>query len=241
MGCFVLPSRSSLGCGNRLPLRSADARSSDDAIAFKGTTHLYYKGTPVYPFGWGKSYTDFEFAFVADEAGVVADGSRGFRSRSGPGSVEQRVSATGMAVGKDTIKHVVAVTNVGSAASSVSVQAYISSNHSDAVHNSALYAFNKTGVLQPGETEHLLFVLPANRLALVNDDGDRYLAPGDYTIKIGGAGSSSSSSGSSTPLGADFVTGKVVVEGEARFLWQLTGARRRWEEGMPSAPFSKRD
>src|SRR3546814_5069661 len=54
----------------RLPLtfyRSADDLPPFDDYAMKGRTYRYFTGTPVYQFGIGLSYTDFEYGPLRSE------------------------------------------------------------------------------------------------------------------------------------------------------------------------------
>ena len=173
----------------------------------EGTTHLHYTGTPLWPFGWGMGYTTFQFELM-DKVGV------------GNGA---RFTASGIASGTEPIEHVVLVTNTGSVRSAVSVQAFVSSDHADAPVNSRLYDFGKTAVLAPGERTTLRLTLRPRNLALVDDAGDERVAAGEYTIRIGGAGSGATRD-------ADFATSAFTVTGLDVALWQLTAARSRWEQ-----------
>ena len=127
-----------------------------------------------------------------------------------------------------TISHTVRVVNTGSVCSAVSVQAFISSDHADAVTNEELYDFNATRVLSPGESQLLDVTLPAQTLALVDDGGDRRIEPGQYCLRIGG-------SGSGATRDADFVVLFVTLEGPPTFLWRLSEAKKRWADSQKRA------
>ena len=181
-----------------------------DLASGNGTTHLYYRGKPVYPFSWGKSYSQFGFA--------LADGTE---------EAERELSALSLASEAALLRYSVRVTNVGGAAAAVAVQAFLSSAHADAVTNEELVDFAKSGVLQPGASETIRLTVPRERLALIDDLGDERIAPGDYTLRFGGHGS-----GVSREM--DFVEARLHVTGEARYMWRLSRARAAWRASTGS-------
>jgi beta-glucosidase len=179
-----------------------------DLASGNGTTHLYYKGTPLFPFGFGKSYSTFSFALHdADTDQSVTY----FSAEELVGKVS-------------SIVYHVRVTNTGKRPSAVSVLVLISSDHEDAVTNEKLVDFGKTAELQPGAFEVLTLRIANERLALVDEKGDESIAPGDYRVRIGGAGSSSAAHN------LDFLEIPLRVTGKKQPLWELSGARRRWQE-----------
>jgi hypothetical protein len=177
-----------------------------DLASGNGTTHLYYKGTPIFPFGFGKSFTTFSFELV-DADPVIAE-----------------FSALDLAAGHTAIDFDVRVTNTGLYPSGVSVLAFLSSNHEDAVLNEKLVDFTKTQELQPGATTLIRLQVSKERLALVDELGDERIAPGEYRLRIGGAGSGATAT-------SDFVESGFRVTGPPQHLWQLSAARARWELG----------
>jgi hypothetical protein len=84
-----------------------------------GVTYLHYPANrTVYPFGWGLSYSAFEFAWDDDDKDVVDSGGVGVGVRSRP-----RLETTS---DFDVLKlPAVRVTNVGSVRSSVTVNGYV--------------------------------------------------------------------------------------------------------------------
>jgi beta-glucosidase len=198
-----------------------------DLTSHEGTTHLHYTGTPLWSFGWGMGYTTFKFEIVgssgndASVAGAENLATPGHHSTATAASF----TAVGVASGLEPIVHMVRVTNTGGMRSAVSVQAFVSSEHPDAPANSKLYDFNKTRVLLPGEHATLQMTLRPGRLALVNDNGDERIAAGEYTVRIGGAGSG-------LTRDADFSTSTFAVAGPDVAMWELTAAKRRWEQSQ---------
>jgi beta-glucosidase len=111
----------------------------DYDIVKTGMTYMYYEGTPLYPFGHGLSYTDFEYSKMKTNG----------RSVGGNGLI--RVS--------------VDVTNVGNLAGDEVVQLYTHQRESrDAVPNQQLAAFERVS-LEPGETKTVRFRLRPSDLA----------------------------------------------------------------------------
>ena len=115
-----------------------------DLASGNGTTHLYYQGQPLFKFGWGMSYSAFTFELLRDS---------GDDQDAGGGSAQsEQFTTAGIAAGAETVAFSVRVTNTGAVASAVSVVAMLSSGHEDAVRNEQFVDFEKTAVLQPGES-----------------------------------------------------------------------------------------
>jgi beta-glucosidase len=105
----------------------------------KGRTYLYYNGTPLYPFGFGLSYTTFTYANLALEPAII--------------------SPTGSA----TIT--VDVTNSGSRAGDEVVQLYAHDAFASVPRPiKALRGFRRVH-LEPGESQSVAFTLAAKELA----------------------------------------------------------------------------
>jgi beta-glucosidase len=113
---------------------------------------------PAYPFGYGLSYTEFDY-------GDVALSSARFNGE---------ITAT------------VRVTNTGAAAGREVVQLYLSAP-GEALDKpeSELRAFAKTSLLQPGESETVTLTLSGRDLASFHTDQAAWIAEaGTYTVKI---------------------------------------------------------
>ena len=114
---------------------------------------------PAYPFGYGLSYTEFDYS-------------------------DLRQSATEF---DDEITVTVTVSNTGATPGREVVQLYVSAP-GEALHKpeSELRAFAKTGLLQSGESETVTFTLSGRDLASFDTDRAAWIAePGTYTVKIG--------------------------------------------------------
>ena len=115
--------------------------------------------TPLYPFGYGLSYTSFEIANVSLSAATM----------SPQGSVE--VSAD--------------VTNTGARAGDEVVQLYVHdpvASVSQPVRK--LRGFQRIS-LEPGQTETVKFRLGASDVGFYDEDGDLVLEPGEIEVFLG--------------------------------------------------------
>ena len=126
----------------------------------------YYTGTPLYPFGYGLSYTEFSLEFAPNSAPQVT------------AAPLQQLAAAFAAT-----RYAVTVTNTGAVAGKETVMAFWSPPDSiDPLLKKQLFAFD--GVfLQPGASSTLYFQLPdPAKIATVTEDGDRIFDRGLYTI-----------------------------------------------------------
>jgi len=145
-------------------------------------TYRYMTDEPLYPFGYGLSYTTFEYGAVQLSADQIASG--------------------------DTVQADVTVTNTGACEAEEVVQLYITDDEASVVvPRSSLRDFQRIR-LAPGASGQVRFEVTPVMLALVNDEGKHVLEPGSFTLTIGG----SSPSTRNAPLGAaELVTAKLVV------------------------------
>jgi len=104
-----------------------------------GYTYMYFKGEPLYPFGYGLSYTTFKFSNLRTSS--------------------QRLVKDG------TVTVSVDVTNSGSRAGDQVVQLYAEHLHSAVTRpREELEGFKRVS-LDPGQTKTVSIELPASRLA----------------------------------------------------------------------------
>jgi beta-glucosidase len=122
-------------------------------------TYRYYNGKPLYPFGYGLSYTTFSY--------------------SGLNIPTQAVSA-GQTVGADAT-----VTNSGKVPGDEVVQVYLKFPDVKGAPQIALRGFQRIH-LEPGTSQKIHFDLKPRDLGIVTEDGHPIIAQGDYTISIGG-------------------------------------------------------
>ncbi|MEJ2217108.1 MAG: glycoside hydrolase family 3 C-terminal domain-containing protein [Gemmatimonadota bacterium] len=135
-----------------------------------GRTYRYFEGAPLYPFGYGLSYTTFAYANLRVPAQL--------NGGAGDGAAAAGGTAT------DSV--VVDVTNTGERAGDEVVQLYVA--HPDArfrVPIRALKDFKRIH-LAAGETRTVRFALDAAALSVVDPEGKTVLLPGAVTISVGG-------------------------------------------------------
>jgi len=136
-----------------------------------GVTYMWYTGTPLWTFGWGLSYTTFNYSWSAVQP---------HRSLT-----HQRYSARKVGTGKQVIMYNVTVTNTGRRSSDTTVLGFLSSqSHSDAPIRK-LFGFARIRDLSPGESAWVLLTVPRQVLALVDDQGRQAIRPGHYAVNIG--------------------------------------------------------
>ena len=147
----------------RLPITYP--KSYDDLPDFKdyrleGRTYRYATKTPLYPFGYGLSYTTFAYA----NAKVKSEGE----------GERWSVSVS------------VDVTNTGDRDGAEVVQLYVKSPAGSGdrrLHH--LEGFRRVP-LKAGERKTVTFTLKSEQFAQYGADGKTSVAPGDYTIFVGG-------------------------------------------------------
>jgi beta-glucosidase len=122
-------------------------------------TYRYFKGKPLFPFGYGLSYTTFKYSDLSVPTQAVAAG--------------QPVSAD------------VTVTNKGKVAGDEAVQVYLKFPQVKGAPQIALRGFQRIH-LEPGASLKVHFELKDRDLGMVTEDGSPIIAEGDYTISIGG-------------------------------------------------------
>ncbi|KAA6460939.1 beta-glucosidase [Acidobacteria bacterium AB60] len=132
-------------------------------------TYRYFSGKPLYPFGYGLSYTKFSYGEVSLPEQNVAAGH--------PLTAE------------------VTVTNSGKLAGDEVVQLYLKFPQVKGAPRIALRGFKRIH-LDPGASEKVQFDLGPRDLGIVTEDGNPIIAQGDYTISIGGGQPDTEAAGS---------------------------------------------
>jgi beta-glucosidase len=122
-------------------------------------TYRYFEGKPLYPFGYGLSYTKFSYSDLR---------------------VPEQAVAAGQPVGAD-----VTVTNTGKVGGDEVVQLYLKFPWVKGAPRIALRGFERVH-LDSGASQKVHFQLKARDLGMVTEDGNPIIAQGDYTISIGG-------------------------------------------------------
>ena len=143
-----------------------------DDYSMQNRTYRYFKGIPLYPFGFGLSYTKFTYSNL-------------------------KLSKTKI-IRNETVEVEVTVSNSGKVASDEVVQLYIT--HLKKGPDVPLYALKgfKRINLAPGSSQKVSFHVTPDLLKSVDENGESVLGSGDIKISIAG----SSPSVRSVELGA---------------------------------------
>ena len=161
----------------RLPVtfyKSVDQLPPFTDYSMQGRTYRYFKGEPLYPFGYGLSYTNFAYSNLRIDAKSVKAG--------------------------EPVKVTVDVTNTGGREGDEVVQLYLTDVAASApVPIRALVGFDRIS-LRPREKRTVTFTITARQMSLIDDRGKRVIEPGEFSISVGGLRSSFSISGNLTEL-----------------------------------------
>ncbi len=124
-----------------------------------GKTYRYFTQEPLYPFGYGLSYTTFSYGNLAIPASVTAGE-------------------------KVTVK--VTVTNTGRAEGEEVVQLYLTDEKASTPRPvRQLEGFSRIN-LKPGESKVVEFNLEPRQFSIINKKGKRVIEPGYFIISVGG-------------------------------------------------------
>jgi beta-glucosidase len=126
----------------------------------KGRTYRYFEGEPLYPFGFGLSYTNFSYSNLKFKKSVKA--------------------------GKPVLVSV-DVQNIGKMDGGEVAQLYIRHKNSEyRVPNLALQGFIYV-FLKKGERQTIQFELTPSQLAVINNEYKRMVVPGKIEVFVGGS------------------------------------------------------
>jgi beta-glucosidase len=145
--------------------------------SMKGRTYRYFQGEPLWPFGYGLSYTTFSYSNLAPDTAINAG---------------------------DPLNTSVTVTNTGKLAGDEVVQLYLKFPDVPGAPIRALRGFQRIH-LEPGASQKVEFHLNPRDLSIVTEDGNIIVAPGKYTLSIGGG---------QPGTGAPTVNGNLEVKGQ---------------------------
>jgi beta-glucosidase len=146
----------------RLPLTfytGVDQLPNFEDYGMANRTYRYFAGKPLYPFGYGLSYTKFSYGDL---------------------SLTEQSVAAGKPLGAD-----VTVTNTGKVAGDEVVQLYLNFPAIKGAPRVALRGFQRIH-LDAGASQKVHFELKPRDLGMVTEEGNPIIAQGEYTLSIGG-------------------------------------------------------
>jgi beta-glucosidase len=173
----------------RLPVtfyKSVDQLPPFTDYNMEGKTYRYFKGEPLYPFGYGLSYTRFKYANLRLSAKTIRP--------------------------NENLHISVDVQNTGQRGGDEVAQLYFT----DVAANVPVPIRALRGIrriyLKPGEKKHLTFTLAPRDLTLIDNNGKRVLEPGEFRISVGGKQPGLTGYTDANTTGV--VTGSFVVTGK---------------------------
>lgn len=145
-----------------------------------GRTYKYMKDEPLYPFGFGLSYTSFTYSGIKLNKAQILKG--------------------------DSVEVSVTITNNGKVAGEEVAQLYLTDLQSSApTPTYSLKKFTRVK-LAPGESKQIKFMVTPEMMNLVKEDGSIVSEPGDFKAWVAGSSPSSRAKtlGASDPQSAVF-------------------------------------
>ena len=165
----------------RLPVtfyKSVDQLPPFTDYSMQGRTYRYFKGEPLYPFGYGLSYTKFAYSNLRIESKTLKAG--------------------------EPVRLTVDVTNAGDREGDEVVQLYLTDTAASApVPIRTLVGFDRIS-LRPREKRTVSFSITPRQMSLIDNSGKRVIEPGEFSISAGGGqpGSASIANGRFTVSGS---------------------------------------
>ena len=147
----------------------------------KGRTYRYFTGQPLYPFGYGLSYTAFTYSDLRLPAGPVQAGQ--------PMQVEATVTNTGKLSGDEVAELYLRFPDVMGAPLC------------------ALRGFHRVH-LEPGQSQRVRFDLKPRDMSMVSEAGEPMIPAGRYSVSVGGG---QPNTGAQAVAGMFEVAGTIVL------------------------------
>jgi len=173
----------------RLPVtfyKSVDQLPPFEDYSMRGRTYRYFKGEPLYPFGFGLSYTRFKYDNLKPSAKKVKAG--------------------------ESVRVSVDVQNTGDRAGDEVVQLYVTDVAASVPVPVRSLAGIKRVSLKPGEKQNVSFTLAREQMTVIDDQGKRVIEPGEFTVSVGGKQPGFTGRADATTTGT--VSGRFVVTGK---------------------------
>ena len=167
----------------KLPLtfpKSLDQLPAFNDYSMNGRTYRYMTEEPLYPFGFGLSYSRFEYSELQLEKSTLAIG--------------------------ESLHLSLTLTNCGGSDAAEVAQFYISDLHASTIvplHH--LIGFERVS-LKAGESKTIKFTVIPEMMSFFNENGELTLEPGEFRLEVGGCSPSQrgQSLGAPKPVSAVF-------------------------------------
>ena len=146
----------------RLPVTfytGVDQLPAFEDYSMKGRTYRYFTGKPLYPFGYGLSYTKFSYSGLTLPVDAIKAG--------------EPLALTAI------------LTNTGKREGDEVAQLYVSFPNIAGAPLRALRGFRRVH-LKPGESKKIGFELQPRDLSMVTEQGQIIVAAGAYSVHVGG-------------------------------------------------------
>lgn len=148
----------------RLPVtfvKSIDQLPPFENYSMQGRTYRYMNEEPLYPFGYGLSYTKFEYKNL-------------------------KIEPEKLRIGKN-VKISIEITNIGNQSGDEVVQLYLKDlDASTIIPHYELKGFKRIHI-NSGQTRRVTFNLIPRQMALIDNEGRCILEPGKFKVMIGGS------------------------------------------------------
>jgi beta-glucosidase len=172
----------------RLPVtyyKSVDQIPAFENYDMKGKTYRFFIQEPLYPFGYGLSYTMFTYS---------------------------KLSMPSKAVAGEAVKVKVVVTNSGKVKGDEVVQLYLTDEKASTPRPVRQLEGFRRILLKPGESKEIEFTLEPRQFSIINNKEKRVIEPGYFTISVGGK--QPGFTGYLDPKTTQVVTGRINLTGK---------------------------
>lgn len=143
-----------------VPMSVNDLPPYED-YAMVNRTYRYAEKTPLFPFGFGLSYTSFSYELLSSTSKPIKKG--------------------------ETCEITVKVTNTGTSKAEEVVQLYLTDVEASVpVPTYSLKGFQRID-LWPGASQVVKFTITPEMMSMVNEVGEKELEKGDFSIYVGGS------------------------------------------------------
>ena len=156
------------------PARNMDLSHPPENAAEKYVSrYIDVPNSPLFPFGYGLSYTKFDYSPVTLSTTSVP--------------IAQLMSAPGQGASQPAIEATTTVRNAGSVAGTETVQLYIRIRGASVEEPLRVLKGFERASLKPGESKKVTFPLSFQELSFINAKSQRVVEPADYTVFVGGS------------------------------------------------------